>query len=119
MVNVTFRLEDELVKDRLLQYYMGFSEEFTAAGFGQCGPPLILLPQTVESGGVEMIIPGTFKFDCNVTLSQVEPALGKIRGSFTEINPKPDISVTLYERHTRSRISLYPRNDIEAYLSGI
>jgi hypothetical protein len=123
IVDVTFRLEDEsmlkdeTLQDTFLQYYMGFSEEFAAAGFGQCGPPLILLPRTVDAEGVELFIPGTFEFNCNVTLSQVEPALGQIRKSFSDMNPKPSVSVKLYERESHSRISLYPHSDIENYLS--
>lgn len=119
MAEVSFTLEDEALKDTLLERYMGFSEEFAAAGFGRCGPPLILLPRTVESEGVEMLIPGTFKFDCNLTLSMVEPALGRIRESFPNISPEPGISVTLHDRESRSRIRLYPRSDIENYLSGM
>ena len=118
-VEVSFTLEDEALKDTLLERYMGFGEEFAAAGFGRCGPPLILLPSTVESEGVEMLIPGTFKFNCNLTLSMVEQALKLIRESFPDINPAPGFSVTLHDRESRSRIRLYPHSDIENYLSGM
>ena len=120
-VELSFPLEDEdeSVKDTLLQYYMNFSEEFAAAGFGECGPPLILLPRHIESSeGVEMFIPGTFKFNCNLTVSQAELALGRIRESFKDVNPKPELHVNLYDKGSRSRLNLYPHNDIENYLSG-
>jgi hypothetical protein len=124
MVKVSFRLEDESVtmeslQDALVQYYTRFSEEFAAAGFGQCGPPLILLPRTVDAEGGQLFIPGTFEFNCNLTFSQVETALGRIRDSFKEMNAKPDLSVTLYERSSRSRINLYPHSDIGNYLAGM
>lgn len=120
IVNVSFPLEDELMKDTLLPYYINFGEEFAAAGLGECGPPLILLPSAVKSSeGVEMFIQGTFQFDCHVTLSQAEPALGRIRETFKDMNPEPYISVKLYGNGRHSRISLYPRNDIENYLSGM
>ncbi len=119
IVHVSFPFEDESAEDTLLPYYTGFSEEFAAAGLGECGPPLILLPSTVKSTeGFEMFIPGAFKFDCNVALSQAESALGRIRESLTDMNPKPDLSVKLYGSGRHSRINLYPHNDIENYLSG-
>jgi len=117
-VSLSFPLEQESMQDPLIQYYKGFSEEFAAAGSGQCGPPKILLPQSVEIGGIQTVIPGKFAFDCNLSLSEVKPAIEQIRGSFKDMNPQPDISVTLYDRDGHNRIRLYPRSDIEFYFSG-
>lgn len=118
-VEVSFPIEEESMSETLLPYYISFSEEFTAAGLGECGPPLILPPQAIEFEGVKLPVAGTFKFYCNLTLSQVESALKQLRKSFPNMIPAPNISVTLYERQSGSRIRLYPHNDIEDYLSGI
>ncbi len=118
-VSVSFPLEQESMKDPLLQYYIGFSEKFAAAGFGQCGVPKILLPQSVEIGGVQQVIAGKFAFDCTLSFSKVEAALEYVQESLRDVSPKPDIGVTLYDRDSHNRIRLYPRNDIESYLSGL
>jgi hypothetical protein len=117
-VGVSFPLEDESMKDTLIQYYVKFGEEFAAAGFGQCGAPMILLPQSVEIGGVRQVIPGKFAFDCQLSLSEVESALGQIRKGFKGMGPEPDLSVTLHDVDGHNHIRLYPRSDIEFYLSG-
>jgi hypothetical protein len=114
---VSFPLEQESMKDKLLQFYESFSEEFSADGFGQCGPPMIMLPQTVEIGGVKTIIPGKFAFDCSLSLLELRLALGKLRGTLKDRSPEPELSVTLYDRDSRNHIRLYPQNDIEFYLS--
>lgn len=106
------------MSETLLPSYISFSEEFTAAGLGDCGPPLILPPQAIELEGFKTIVAGSFKFYCNLTLSQLESALKQIRKSFPNLNPASNISVTLYELTTGSRLRLYPRSDIEDYLSG-
>jgi predicted amino acid-binding ACT domain protein len=106
------------MKDPLVQYYTGFSEKFAAAGFGQCGAPKILLPQSVEIEDVQQVIAGKFEFDCTLSFSKVEAAFEYVQESLRDANPRPDIRVTLYDVDDRNRIRLYPRNDIESYLSG-
>lgn len=118
-VSVSFPLEQESMKDPLIQYYTGFSEKFDAAGFGQCGAPKILLPESVEIGGVQQVIAGKFEFDCTLSFPKVEAALKYVRESLSDADPRPDIRVTLYDRDSHNRIRLYPRNDIESYLSGL
>ena len=114
-MSVSFPLEQESMKDPLLQHYTAFSEKFAAADFGQCGAPKILLPQSVEIGGIA----GKLAFDCTLSFSKVEAALECVRESLGDVSTKPDIWVTLYELDSRNRIRLYPRNDIESYLSGL
>ena len=118
-VEVSFPIEEESMSETLLPSYISFREGFTAAGLGECGPPLILPPQAIELEGFKTIMAGSFKFYCNLTLSQLESALQQIRKSFPNMVPASNISVTLYERPSGSRLRLYPRNDIEDYLSGI
>jgi hypothetical protein len=116
---VSLPFEEESMKDTLLQYYQNFSEEFAAAGFGQCGPPMILLPQSVEIEGFQKVIPGKVAFNCNLSLSNLRSALAQLRGSLKDLSPEPDLSVTLYDLDSHNHIRLYPANDIEFYLSGL
>ncbi len=118
IVSISFQFEQESLKDVLMQHYENFTKEFADGGFGQCGGPKILLPSTVEILGEQKIIPGTFSFDCELPLSDIESPLRKIQEIFKDMAPKPSLMITLHNRDNHNRIRLYPRSDIEFYLSG-
>ncbi len=117
-VSISFEFEQDSLKDVLMQHYENFSKAFADGGFGQCGGPRILLPQTVEIGGDQKVIPGTLGFDCELSLSDIESPLRKIQEIFKDMDPKPSLKVTLHNRDDHNHIRLYPRSDIEFYLSG-
>lgn len=117
-VSISFEFEEDSLKDVLMQHYENFSKEFADGGFGQCRGLRILLPQTVDILGEQKVIPGTFAFDCELPLADIESPLRKIQGFFKDMTPKPRLSVTLYNRDNHNRIRLYPHNDVESYLSG-
>jgi hypothetical protein len=102
-----------------LQHYENFTKEFSADGeFSRCGGLKILLPSAVEILGKQKVIPGKFEFDCELSFSNLETELKKTQDLFKDIDPKPHLTVTLHDRDSHSRIRLYPRNDVESYLSG-
>jgi hypothetical protein len=101
-----------------MQHYENFGKEFADSDFSQCGGPKILLPSTVDIGGTQMVIPGKFEFDCELSFSNLESQLKKIGELFKDVDPKPRLMVILHDRDSHSRIRLYPHNDVESYLSG-